>query len=80
MMEGYVSFAAVEGLGLPPDGVDDDEKDGDDEKNARDEWKRGKGIIGTWARKLFVGIGSSSTNGGGGNGGANPNPTTTTVS
>lgn len=58
MMEGLVSFASVEGLGTPPDGVDDEEKN--DEKDGRDE-KRGRGIgaIGGWARRLFVGIGSA---------------------
>ncbi|KAF9442863.1 hypothetical protein P691DRAFT_764816 [Macrolepiota fuliginosa MF-IS2] len=56
MMEGYVSFASVEGLGMPPDGVDDDEK----EDEGKEDEKRGRGIsvIGGWARRLFVGIGN----------------------
>jgi hypothetical protein len=70
MMEGYVSFAAVEGLGTPPDGVDDAataataDLDGDGnsvEKRNRDEEKRGRGLIGTWARRLFVGVGVGAT-------------------
>jgi len=52
MMEGYVSFASVEGLGTPPDGVDDEDKD--EEKDRED--KRGRGLS-AWARRLFVGIG-----------------------
>ena len=53
MMEGYVSFASVEGLGMPPDGVDDEDKD--EEKDRED--KRGRGLFGALARRLFVGIG-----------------------
>jgi hypothetical protein len=63
MMEGYVSFAQVEGLGTPPDGVDDEDdhnknnREMDGEEGKRDsEGKRGRGLIGTWARKLFVGV------------------------
>lgn len=52
MMEGYVSFANVEGLGTPPDGVDDEDKD---EEKDRDD-KRGRSLS-AWARRLFVGIG-----------------------
>lgn len=52
MMEGYVSFASVEGLGTPPDGVDDEDKD----ENKDREDKHGTGIS-AWARRLFVGIG-----------------------
>lgn len=33
-MDGYVSFADIEGLGLPP-GEGEDEDDGDDSKRAR---------------------------------------------
>lgn len=74
-MEGYVSFAAVEGLGMPPNGVDDDENDclnGDDAR--ADDLKRGRNIIGTWARKLFVGMGTNNPVAHG-----NSNPTTTSV-
>ena len=35
-MEGYVSFAAVEGLGSPPDGVDEvDPQEGGEEEGRR---------------------------------------------
>lgn len=57
MMEGYVSFAQVEGLGTPPDGVDDDDDDGVKEGEGAAGGKRGRVLnIGTWARKLFVGV------------------------
>ncbi|KXN87246.1 hypothetical protein AN958_09037 [Leucoagaricus sp. SymC.cos] len=60
MMEGYVSFAQVEGLGVPPNGVDDDDS-GEDGKRRKSDGgdggeKRGRGLIGTWARKLFVAV------------------------
>lgn len=56
-MEGYVSFAQVEGLGLPPNGVDDDDDANDRQGRAEEEEKRGRVMkIGTWARKWFVGV------------------------
>jgi len=56
-MEGYVSFAQVEGLGLPPNGVDDDDDTNDRQGRAEEEEKRGRVMkIGTWARKWFVGV------------------------
>ncbi|EKM75608.1 hypothetical protein AGABI1DRAFT_116317 [Agaricus bisporus var. burnettii JB137-S8] len=76
-MEGYVSFAAVEGLGMPPNGVDDDENDGCGDDARADDLKRGSNIIGTWARKLFVGIATNHPSVAAAP--TNSNPTTTSV-
>jgi hypothetical protein len=73
-MQGYVSFAAIEGLGMPPNGVDDDENDFSGDDAGADDLKRGRNIIGTWARKLFIGMAPNNpvTHG-------NSNPTMTSV-
>lgn len=57
-IEGYVSFAQIEGLGLPPNGVDDDDDDVNDRQGSEEgEEKRGRMLkIGTWARKWFAGV------------------------
>jgi len=58
-IEGYVSFAQIEGLGLPPSGVDDDDDDDVNDRQGREEGeeKRGRMMkIGTWARKWFAGV------------------------
>ena len=57
MIEGYVSFAQIEGLGLPPNGVDDDDDVNDRQGREEGEEKRGRMLrIGTWARKWFSGV------------------------